>query len=77
MDDPIKRNYFIQMFFPNGSASQPFVVCEQILLEESDVVLNMAAQKLGGNSKGILVLFGLGKTLAFKYENKKLKELQG
>lgn len=72
----LRKNYFIQMVFPDGYMSKPLAICEQIMLAADDVVLNMAAEILGGNSNGIMILFGLGKAIAFKYEDRKLKELR-
>ena len=69
-------HYFIQMFFPGGYSTNPIAISEQILLTKDDPVLNYAAEKLAGNSNGILILFGLGKTIAYKYENKKLYKLK-
>lgn len=72
----LRKNYFIQIVFPEGYMSKPMAICEQIILSSDDVVLNMAAERLAGNSKAIMVLFGLGKTMAFQYEDKNLKELR-
>lgn len=72
----LRNHYFIQMVYPEGYMSSPMAICEQIILSSDDVVLNMAVQRLAGNSYGIMVLFGLGKTMAFKYEDRKLIELK-
>lgn len=72
----LRNNYFIQMFFPDGCVTKPMVICEQIILSSDDVVLNMAAEILAGNNDGIMVLFGLGKVMSFKYEKRKLKEMK-
>jgi len=72
----LRNYYFAQMFFPEGYISKHICICEQILLTEDDVLLNVSAEKLAGNSTGIMVLWGLGKAMAFKYEGKKLKKLK-
>lgn len=71
----LKNYYYIQMFFPQGYTTSPLCISEQIVLSSDDPVLNVAAERLSGNLNGIMVLFGLGKTMAFKYEKGKLKEL--
>lgn len=70
----LRKNYFIQMVFPGGYMSKPVAINEKVFSD--DVVLNMAAERLGGNSNGVMVLFGLGKAIAFKYEDRKLKKLR-
>jgi len=68
----LRKYYFIQMFFPDGYSSKPMAICDQIILSSDDIVLNIAAERLAGNSNGIMVLFGLGKVMSFKYEKRKL-----
>ncbi len=72
----LRRNFFVQMFFPDGYTTKRMALCEQIILSCDDPILNMAATILGGSTKGIMILFGLGKIAAFHYEDKKLREMK-